>query len=90
MFEVHQVSKMALLMLYFLGFVSLVCMWYQSHVREKSGGVFSQESLFKFKPVMGCYLDTTWSEPWYELLQMSRSDEYWPTGILWENFPLYI
>lgn len=55
-----------------------------------SGGVFSQESLFKFKPVMGCYLDTTWSEPWYELLQMSRSDEYWPTGILWENFPLYI
>lgn len=62
----------------------------QPHVRERSSGVFSQDSLFKFKSVMGSYLDTTWSEPWYELLKMSRADECWPASILGANFPLYI
>lgn len=63
---------------------------HQPHVRERSRGVFSRESLFKFKSVMGSYLDTTEYEPWYELLKMSRPDEYWPTGILRANFTLYI
>lgn len=52
-------------------FCVYVFLRHQPHVRERSSGVF----FFRFKSMMGSCLDTTWSEPSYELLKMSRADK---------------